>query len=172
MSAACTLSLRRPPRRGASALCSLLLAALLALPSGARAADVLKAADAEILEQRMAVLVRSLRNMDTGSFLSCFSRVQASRYENTLTRPHRSDRITYARMAADIAAKSGWYEVFFDAGGDDVFRDHVLADGGKPWRRQGTRFTPPQPDAAGEVFVRWRREGSGWVVDTIAEPSG
>lgn len=149
-----------------------LLLGLLVTSLRAGAAETLTAADAEQLERRMATWVQALRDNDTAAFLACYSKARPSRYENTLASPRRIDRIAYGRLAADLGGRTGWYEVFFDAGGDDVFRDHVKADGGKRWRRKGTTFTPPQADAAGHVFVRWRREGGTWVVDSVAEPSG
>jgi hypothetical protein len=162
-------------RRGRRALLGLLAAALVsaggAAPADTVAAGRFSAGELQQLETRMAAWIQSLREMDTRAFLGFFSRTRPSRYLSTLGGNDKADTITYARLAADMASKSGWFEVFFDAGGDDVFRDHVLEHAGRPWRRKGLTFTPPEPDLAGSVWVRWRREGATWVIDTVAEPS-
>ena len=119
----------------------------------------------------MAGTLQSLRDKQVDRFLACYSKSTPSFYRSTLTRPVRTEAIAYQRLESDLRAKTGWYEVLFDAGGDDVFRDRVLDDGGKAWKRHGVTFTPPYPHAAGSVSVRWRREREAWVVDRVSDSS-
>lgn len=144
---------------------------LLAPHAGLTAEASYTAAQYAELEERMATWVQALRDKHVERFLACYSKLRPSFYQSTLTRPQRKETIAYKRLEADLKGKTGWYEVFFDAGGDDVFRDHAVDDGSKRWHRHGVTFTPPHPDAAGSVFVRWRRERGVWVIDRVAEPS-
>lgn len=124
------------------------------------------------LESRMSVFVASLNAKDVPSFLTLFSPKGSWRYSGTLTKPSQITVIPFADLARDLKAKKGWYEVLFDAGGDDCFRDHIVNTEAKPWEKRGERtFYPPgsEPDAL--VHVRWRNENGTWVIDEIAEPA-
>jgi hypothetical protein len=123
------------------------------------------------LDSRMAAWVQALRDNDAKAFLAFFSETRPWRYLSTLPGEKHADTITFQRLKADLERKKGWFEVLFDGGGDDVFRDHVLNDGGRPWRRWLLSFSPPDSESRDDVYVRWRNEEGSWVIDVIAEPS-
>jgi hypothetical protein len=131
------------------------------------------APDVAELEASMQRLVEALDRRDGAGFLALFSRERSFRYVGTNTSPPEVTNVEYAELAADLEARQlGWWEMLFDAGDFECFRDHVKATGARPWLRQGAAtFVPPDGHAAGQVRVTWRFEAGRWVVDEIAEPA-
>lgn len=159
----------RPLLSAAALLLWGLTQALLAPASAA--APKFSSEEMHALDSRMAAWVQALRDNDTAAFLGFFSETKPWRYLSTLPGEKHADVVSFQQLKSDLAKKRGWFEVLFDAGGDDVFRDHVLNDGGRPWCRWLLGFSPPDSDSRDDVFVRWRNEDGKWVIDVIAEPS-
>lgn len=120
----------------------------------------------------MRKFVASLKNQDVKTFLSLFSRRKPWRYVGTITEARQVMVVRYSVLARELTNKTGWYETLFEAEGLDCFRDHIVSSEGKMWKRlSGNKFVPPNDEGDGRVYVKWRKEGGGWVVDEIGEPA-
>lgn len=120
----------------------------------------------------MPAFIETLRNRDTTRFLSFFSRTQSWRYISTLDAPPMVSEVMYAELESDLRARTGWYETLFDNDGDDCFRDWFEGPEGSNWKQTSpTRFVRRTTNGQDRVYVEWQREGSRWVIQTIAEPS-
>lgn len=130
-------------------------------------------ANQDDLQEAMNGFVKALQNQDLKRFVSYFPEQGNWRYIGTIVEPLQMTESNRAELEKDLAERSGWYEVFFDAQGDDTFRDYVLMTKGDAWRLSSlNRFSPPDlPDMWNRVYVQWRREANRWVIDAIAEPS-
>ena len=117
------------------------------------------------LEVAMGLFLKALKNRDTEAFLHLFSKSKPWIYIGTITDPHQVSLVEYAELAEDLRNRSGWYEILFDAGGDDCFRDYVMISEDKPWnRRSETTFFPPDIDPDSLVYVKWKSENDKWII--------
>jgi len=122
-------------------------------PSGVDERD----ADAAMAEFLAAVRRRDRRKVH--AILCQGGRVD---HLDTLERPFR-------RSAIDCRHGSDGADLIF---GDDGFRDHVMMDGRRPWRRKSPLLYVPPYSTAQPIHVRWRRAGERLVIEEIAMPSG
>jgi len=127
------------------------------------------------LHAAMRKFTRAVRAKDRAAFLACFSRSTPFSHLNPMnigSRQHYRTVVRYSDLARDLQRKKGRYWTYLergDGGDADAFVDHV--EDGRAWGRVwGERFVPPGSEITSPVYVRWRKEGSGWVVDEISYP--
>jgi len=129
------------------------------------------------LEATMKKFIGSLKNKDTRTFLNCFSRYAQFRVKNVIQEPNSPyyfRSISYSKLAADLKAKKGNYWTFLDRGDEgamDCFADAVKETEGRMWDKvTDDKFVPPDYDSSDTFYVKWKKEGSRWVVAEIGYP--
>lgn len=120
----------------------------------------------------MAQLVEIMRDRNVTGLLELLPITGVLIYTNTIDKPYLSTRYTPSALHLDIETRTGFYEVLFGFRGDDSWRDVFEQTNFMPWvERSSSVFWPPgQNYANGRHFVRWRYEGSRWVIAEIGAP--
>ena len=123
----------------------------------------------------MRRFINALRDKDRVAFLACFARSKpfyALNPMNLGSRTHYRSVVSYAQLAADVNRKRGWYWTYLERGENgkmDAFVDNLQSN--KAWTRApGNQFVAPGAEITNSTFVKWRKEGGRWVVDTISYP--
>ena len=133
------------------------------------------------LELAMKKFVRAIKTGDTNLFLSLVSRSAGVKLTNTIlnTRTKRtetSEILQYNGLASDFRKKGVVYDEFFSPAGEDGerFFDQVKAVRRGRWVDTGhdtfmPAFAHPFLDR-GDLFIRWQKNGSQWVLKEIGRP--
>lgn len=125
-------------------------------------------ADSAALVAAMRKLITSIKNTDVRAFLSLFSRSRFFYANNPLNEVRIA--VTYSELEKDLKRKGDWYCTYLERCGDlDAFVDNI-ADGEMWHRVGGAKFVPPGSVADSHTYVKWRKEGSQWLIDEIAYP--
>jgi hypothetical protein len=110
----------------------------------------------------MARLVTAVRFNDTGGILACFSK----RKPNWFFAHGRKRPYTYESVEKGLAPGGGFHSFFFDE--DGPFAQEIEEN--STWPHVGTLFVPPGYEKQLDLMptgVRWRKEGNGYVIDSL-----
>lgn len=139
------------------------LALFLGLTERARADD---------LDDYMLQYMRSIRSGDVTLFLRFLSTENNWRfvsYRAGTSNIVSTTSFSYQQTADMLAQRGGLYSALFDGTPSYRYRDRLAAHPLSVWHRidNGYRL----PDSEGISFVRWKREGDRWVIDSIGDDS-
>ena len=123
----------------------------------------------------MRRFIDAARKKDRAAFLTLFSRAKPF-YElnpmNIGSKKYFRHAVSYTELAADLKKKTGVYWTYLERGENgnrDAFTDNM--PDGKMWTRvAGNKFVPPGAEITGNTYVKWRKEGTRWVIDEISYP--
>lgn len=121
----------------------------------------------------MARLVAAMQAQDLPALAALLPSAASLTVSSTVDAKHRRATLyTPASLRRDLDARQGFHELLFGFQGDDSLRDVFLGTDFRAWVSAGPdRFRPPGAAYAdGRTFVRWRREGTRWVIAEIASP--
>ncbi|BCM89903.1 hypothetical protein IAD21_01753 [Abditibacteriota bacterium] len=121
----------------------------------------------------MRKFINAFRTNDRTAFLACFSKSKPSYHlnpQNIGSKSHYRTTLSYSGLAADVKQKKGWYWTYLERGEDgdmDAFIDNV--PNGTMWTRTAdNKFVPPGSEVTSSTYVKWRKEGTRWVIDEIS----
>ena len=126
-------------------------------------------AGAQDSEAAMRDFTQAMFKKNPQGVLAAFSRQSPWRYvafEIGSGKQLSAEMIAPAKMATDFQKKTGWYNFFLAEPNGYTFM--VLFFEGKPWKKRGPdTFAPSDGDT--KTRIKWRQEGSRWVIAEIAE---
>ena len=153
-------------------------AATIAAPSASAAAPATSTRRAtpgptEPASHAMARLVAAMQAQDLSALATLLPSTATLTMSSTLdAKRRRATLYTPRALRRDLDARQGFHELLFGFQGDDSLRDVFVLTDFRAWVSAGPdRFRPPGAAYAdGRTFVRWRREGTRWVIAEIGSP--
>jgi tetratricopeptide (TPR) repeat protein/RNA polymerase subunit RPABC4/transcription elongation factor Spt4 len=123
----------------------------------------------------MIAFEHAIRNHNSQGILAAFSRTNPWRfvsYDITTCRSLIQKSVTFSQMEHDFKARKGWWHFFIG----EAIRDPNYSDNFNPhvkWHRQGNTFfqEPVKPNKPIINYLKWRHEGTRWVIAEIGLPA-
>lgn len=125
---------------------------------------------AQDVNEAMQSFIQAMANKDSAAIFSAFSRQSPWRYqpyEIGTGRRLKLAVVTADKMAKDFQQKTGWYDFFLADPNGYTFRLNFMHSNN--WKKRGAdTFVAPE-SSSGNTYIKWRREGQGWVIGEIGE---
>jgi hypothetical protein len=120
----------------------------------------------------MAAFAYGMRTKNESIVLQSFAEKSDWYCVNTIEKPWRRAKLSYAGLAAGIRSDGDYRGFLFGEDGDDSFRDFFAGPNQAPWKSVGKlRYAWPGSDPERPTYVQWKKLGPRYVVSEIAYPA-
>jgi len=121
-------------------------------------------------DQAMASFIQAMRAKNAPGVLGAFAKRspwQYLGYEVGSGRLRVQKTVAYAEMEQDFQNRTGWHHFFFDEPNGYTFQVNFLPR--EKWVRKGNTFVKSNDSPKWPFYIKWRQEGSQWVIAEIGE---